>query len=163
MSRRIVPLLVLTAILIAQPACRTPQRTATAPPPQKRDPVPLRVHLASREAEEGYTATADQFGAALYVAPEPLATEEDVINVTALYGEQRNVVVFELDALATERLALATRRSIGRWLAIYLDDEFLLASRIRTPVVRGKVAINAGFSRARVEQILRAYGAGPAE
>ena len=98
---------------------------------------------------------ADEYGEAVYVAPEALLTERDVAGATALHGEQRSVIILEFKLMAAARLEQATARHVGERLAVFVDDEYVVSALIRGPVVGGQLCLDVGFSRARADEIVQ--------
>jgi preprotein translocase subunit SecD len=141
-------------------ACATPppQSQTAAEPPKK---TPLRFHLASVVAQEGYRETRDEVGQPLFVAHEPFLTEQDVRGARLLKSQRRDIIVLEFNGYGADRLDRVTTDHVGQRLAVYVDDQLLLSPVIRTPMRNGQAALDGDFTPAHAARIVASLNPPP--
>lgn len=134
-----------------------------APGPRGRPaaPVSIRVHLASSEERAGYRRMRDEAGRALFVAPEPLATERNVASASALHSDRRSMLLLRFDLEGGYRLEQATAEHVGERLAVFVDGELVGSPQIGRALVERGLGLDVGLSRQRVDAIVRALNPEP--
>ncbi len=137
-------------------ACRAP-----APAGASDDrPLPrLRVHIAQTQAQEGWRRAQLAGDPILYVTPEPLLTERDVVRADALHAADRSMLLVHFNLRGAAVLQQATTARRGDWLVVYLEDELVVTAPIERPIHEAGLGIDGGFSRRRVEELMSRYNA----
>jgi hypothetical protein len=148
----------LVGLAALLPSCAGPGGGA---PGKRGDPPPvqIRFHLAATQAREGYDERRDELGGPLYVVPQPFLTDERIWNAAVFEGQRRHLVRLTLDAAGTAILERVTRANRGARLAVYIDEELAMSPGIDQSITGGQVYLDAGFSRARADEIARAIEA----
>ena len=122
-------------------------------------PIPrmtVRFHLASGKPVEGYREMTDRKGRPVYVAPDSVMSELDIVRARVVEDPAgRPAVGVTLSDEAGERFEEFTAAHIGDALAILVDDELVTAAVIRAKL--GRLALIAGdFTPQRAEEIAQA-------
>lgn len=142
-------ILLLTMLL---PAGCVAQRATPTERQHPAAPLALRMHIAFPEPAAGRTAYSTGAGDTLYLAPEPVVSGEDVESARPLRVKGRPSVELTLTADGARKLAQATRRHLGRKLAIFVDDQ-IVCSPVISSAVSSKARITGDFSEQRAQQI----------
>ena len=115
--------------------------------------ITVRFHLASGKPVEGYREMTDRKGRLVYVAPDSVMSELDIVRARVVEdhaGRPAVGVTFSDDA--AQRFEEFTGAHIGEALAILVDDELLTAATIRAKL--GRLALMVGdFTLERAEEI----------
>lgn len=156
MPRRCASVFRLVVVASAGIVAGCSQQNAEPSPDQERIEVPaVRFHLAYDNPREGCLPELDETGQPLFIRPEPLLTELDVLRATPLANDQRGILRVEFTRVGGDILAEATRANIGHRLAITIDGELVSSPRI-TSVVSNMAHISGDFSPERAAEIAEA-------
>ncbi|TWT43862.1 preprotein translocase subunit SecD [Phycisphaerae bacterium RAS1] len=162
MIRRLAFCFLIAAVAL-QAACT---QSAAEPqddlaPAARPGPMTVRFHIASTEAHPGWREMKDESGQRLFVSPEPLLTEADIVSAEALHGAARSIVRLRCSGVGGDRLRRATAENTGKHLAILIDDKLLTAPLIQAEIAGGVAHIDGRFSPQRASEIAESLNPGP--
>lgn len=121
--------------------------------------VPIRFHLASAQAQEGWPVFRDEYGQLLYIEPEPVLTQADIADATALHGERGSIVVLRFKLVAAARLESFTAEHVGDRFAVFVEGRLVVSPMINARVTEGALALDVGMSRELANRIVGGYSA----
>lgn len=125
MNRMFLTALLLTPWCVT--GCQDPDADATTSPERVVPAVAVSFHLASETQTEGYLVMTDSDDLTIYVDPDPIVSERDIINAeihTDTATNQDGVLV-TFDAAAAERLREVTATHLDKPLAIKVNDRII--------------------------------------
>lgn len=132
---------------------------STAPPPAPADgleqptAMTVRFHIAIGEARSGWREVKDEAGRPVWLSPDAVLTEADVVAAEALHGAARSIVRVRFNGVGADRLRQATAQNVGKHLAILINDRFLTAALIQGEIPGGLAHIDGRFSPQRAAEI----------
>jgi hypothetical protein len=95
----------------------------------------LRFHLAEVESIPGVRAVeAPGMGFKLWPRPDVILSEAHVDSVLAGYGDFSLRIRLKLDAEGQQRVREATRDNVGRFVVVFVADQFIMAPRIQAEI-----------------------------
>jgi preprotein translocase subunit SecD len=104
---------------------------------------PLAVHLVAKPMEGGKLFLSWDGDGAVSVAPEAIATAEDIASMQLIRPSQGVAISIQLKDNATQRLQEVTAQSVDRKLAIMLQEKVLMTPTIREPITNGRLVLSA--------------------
>ena len=109
--------------------------------------VAVSIHLASEAQTEGYIVMTDPDDMTLYVDPNPIVTERDIINAEIFSHSDTNQdgVLVTFDAAAAARLREVTTTHLDKPLAIKVNDRIIAVPYVSS--VFGEQAVLTGDLR----------------
>lgn len=116
-------------------------------------PVRLEFHVAWDEPSASLRQVHDADGRPLYIDATPLLTEDDLIAAEALHSDQRSLVQVRFSSVGAARLQQCSASSIGKHLAILLDDKVIASPLIQSAITRDTALISGRFTRAEAERL----------
>jgi hypothetical protein len=156
MGARLAIVLPTIGLAVFFPGCSHLDASGALKPGRR---VPLRFHLASEQPRESWQIVKDEYGKPLHYDPEPLLTDADVADATALHSEERSIVVLYFKWAAAARLERFTAEHVGERLAVFVDNRLVVSPMIARSVDEGGLALDVGLSRDLATRILRGYAA----
>ena len=115
----------------------------------------VRIHLATDVPHPGYSAMSAPKGeSALYVAPDAVLTERDIVEAHVV-EERANMysVSIQFSPAAAEKLAQLTKEHMRDFVAILVDGKLVTAAKIMDEIKGGEVMITGDFGREEAEKI----------
>ena len=109
----------------------------------------LHFRLVSDEKNEfGYDKLKSEEGEELVVNKRIIFSGENLIDAQPRLDNQSNqpIVSFTLDRLGAQRFGKITSSSVGKRIAIVLDDKLISAPQIREPITGGNGIISGNFT-----------------
>lgn len=116
-------------------------------------PVRLEFHVAWDEPSANLRQVQDAEGRPLHIGATPLLTEDDIIAAEALHSADRSVVQVRFSSVGAARLQQSSASSIGKHLAILLDDKVIASPLIQSAITHDTALISGRFTRAEAEQL----------
>lgn len=134
----------------SQTAVTSPTAPATSTPeqqqPVQQQGAPVGVFLADTTSRANWTAVEVQSNSMLYVNPEPVLNNDDLIGVQAGTGENPEIglLALDLNPEATARLAKITTENPNMRLALVVGNTMLAAPGYSQPVTEGRLIFMVG-------------------
>ena len=91
----------------------------------------------------------------LYIDPAPIITAGNMVHIRTDQGmDGSTVVVFEMDALGAARWQVATRKSIGKRIAIVVRNQVISSPNVMDEIPGGRASLAPGMgSSTRAEDL----------
>jgi len=132
-------------ILVELPGLKNPERIKDL----LGKTAQLHFRLVSDEKNEfGYDKLKSEEGEELAVNKRIIFSGENLIDAQPRLGNESNqpVVSFTLDRLGAQRFGKITSSSVGKRIAIVLDNKLISAPQIREPITGGSGVISGNFT-----------------
>jgi SecD/SecF fusion protein len=155
----------LDRILVQVPGLQDPQRLKTILGQTAK--LEFRMLAEPNAVDIDQIPSRDAGGQRVSVERRVIVDGEDLIDSQPGFDQRSNepIVTFRFNVRGAQRFAQATTESVGRALAIVLDNEVISAPRIQTPITGGSGQISGRFTveQANNLSILLRAGALPAK
>lgn len=132
-----------------------PPHTAATSQPSAKPWSALAVQLASRQPVESWTPMTDASGHTVYVAPEILLSERDLLAARALHARDGHVVELEFTSAAAMKLAEITGRNVGASLAFVVEGQLVSAPVVASRIDNGIAYLSANYSAKEADDVAR--------
>lgn len=150
-----------TAVAPTTPAAPVEQGVA------QQEGAPVGIFLADTNPHADWATVDVQPNGTLYVLPEAILTNEDLVGVQAGTGENPEVglLALDLNPEATRRLAQLTTEKPNMRLALVVGNTMLAAPGYKEPVTEGRLIFMVGSeaNALAAAQAIAGEGAKPSE
>ena len=146
-----VLLMIIAMLLAGCAATEKPAATAAAKPQRY-----MEFRRASYEEVPGYLLTRPpKEETRVFVAPEVLLNERDIVSTTIVKIEDKFGVGVEFNRAGARALRTFTENGRGLYLAFIMDGEVRMVLPILTPVRDGRMLLSSGFDKPQADELVR--------
>ena len=153
-SNSFLLMVVAAQFLLLFAGCPASKPTAESKIEKRSSSIPIRFHLASRDAVEGYREAIDERGGKLFTAPDPVLTETDIETADVKRYPAGDVgVLVTLSEEGGKRMHETTSTNINKVIAIFIEDKLVMSATIMDPV-GSSIVITGQFSVLCAQEIV---------
>jgi len=120
------------------------------------EPVSIEFRLAETKYMEGLSEyTFRNTNKRFYLHPQLLSDNKDLLNASIVELENEYAVEVKFTKSGTQKWTEITRNSIGKHIAILVNDKLVTCPLVRAKIDQGLAIITGNFSKKEAENISR--------
>ncbi len=141
--------IVVSGLMLVSAGCESP------PPPATSEPLTARFYLESKPGEAGVPVQLPQSVVTISVGSKPVITEYDIAGAEVAKVDLGLCLMIRLKPAAARDLYRLSTGSAGRRLVLALNERFVGARRIESPMTDGTILIFVEVPDAQLAAIAR--------